>query len=94
MAVQVTREHGFPPESVDRLLEEAVTRAALENGLSIVERAMRRLKVAGMGATGEVKWDDRRITVTANVPFAFGFVESQIRGTVEQILDRILSVPR
>jgi len=91
MAVRVTREHGLSPEEADGKFEEAVNQVAAENGLSIVERAPRRLKVAGMGVTGEVVWDEQRVTVSASVPFAFGGMEAQIRSNLEQMLDRILS---
>lgn len=89
MAVHITREHRFPPGETDAKVNAAVEKLAADNGLSIVERADRRIIVSGMGVTGHVTWDDKEIAIKAEMAFAFGGADTQLRSTIETALDRM-----
>ncbi len=89
MPVNVTREHSFAPDEVDAKLEQAVEQMAAQNGLNIIDRAERRMKIAGMGVNGEVTWDDKEITISAQTIFGFGAMDAQVRTAIEAALNRI-----
>ena len=89
MAVQVAREHQFSPDEVEAKMNAAVEELAARNGLSVIDKAHRKATIAGMGVTGKITWDEKQITVTANMAFAFGAMDSQIRSAIEAALDHI-----
>jgi hypothetical protein len=89
MAVTMTRRHNLAKEEVDRRVAEAVQALADENGLAVTEQSAGSMKIAGMGANGHVTWDEAQITVTASMAFAFGAADAQLRGVIENTLEKI-----
>ena len=63
MAVKVTRQHPFKPEELDEKMEKAVEEMAAANSLSVTEKQPRKVKIAGMGVSGRVTWDEKEITI-------------------------------
>jgi Putative polyhydroxyalkanoic acid system protein (PHA_gran_rgn) len=92
MAVTITREHTMDKETLDKRVVEIVTAMAEENGLAVTESADCSMKIAGMGANGEITWDEKQVTITASMAFAFGAADSQLRGIIEGTLNNICDV--
>jgi len=89
MAVKITRAHTFEPAEVDEKMGAAVEEMAAANSLSVTEKQSRKVKIAGMGVTGTVTWDEQAVTVEADMAFAFGAADTQLRGAIDSALDRI-----
>ena len=88
MAVKVTRQHVFKPEELDEKMGKAIEEMATANSLSVTERQPRKVKIAGMGVSGQVTWDEKEITVEAEMAFAFGAADTQLRTAIDSALDR------
>ena len=89
MAVSITRKHGFAAGDVDSRMDGVVEHIAASHSLSIIEKSARYAKVAGMGVTGEVRWDESEITVKADMVFAFGAADTQLQTAIEGVLDSV-----
>jgi len=89
MAVRVTRQHSFTTEDLDEKMEKAVEEMVAANSLSVTEKQPRKVKIAGMGVSGEVTWDEKEITVEAEMAFAFGAADTQLRTAIDSALDRV-----
>lgn len=89
MAVKITRAHAFEPAEVDEKMKTAVEEMAAANSLSVTEKQPRKVQIAGMGVTGTVTWNEQEVTVEADMAFAFGAADTQLRGAIDSALDRI-----
>ena len=89
MAVKITRAHPFPAGEVDGKMEQAIADMAAANSLAVTDKQPRAVKLGGMGVTAGVTWDEKNIAVEADMAFAFGAADTQLRGAIESALDRI-----
>ena len=89
MAVKITRAHNLEPDEVDARFETGLLELANDNGLSVIEKSPRRMKMAGMGVTGEITWDDAEVRVQAHAPFAYSGIDTQVQSLIEAALSKI-----